>query len=104
MVSRAAPALKVTAVDRFEAPYRLRLPFRFGVITVTEGVQAIVRVRVALPDGRSAEGYAAEALAAKWFDKNPELGDEDNRHQLRRALELAGDAYRAAEPMPASSS
>jgi hypothetical protein len=96
-----APAVRVCAVELFEAPYRLRLPFRFGVITVTEGVQAIVRVRLQLADGRQAWGYAAEALAAKWFDKNPLLSDEDNRHQLRRALELAREAYLATSPAPA---
>ncbi|MBP7565064.1 MAG: mandelate racemase [Burkholderiaceae bacterium] len=96
-----APLLRVTGVDLFEAPYRLRLPFRFGVITVTEGVQAIVRVRVRLDDGREATGYAAEALAAKWFDKNPQLSDDDNRHQLRRTLQLTRDAYLQAGPMTA---
>ncbi|MBN9409654.1 MAG: mandelate racemase [Burkholderiales bacterium] len=97
----AAPELRVTGVDLFEAPYRLRLPFRFGVITVTEGVQAIARVRVRLADGREATGYAAEALGAKWFDKNPQLSDEDNRHQLRRAVQLTRDAYLQAGPMTA---
>ena len=54
--------VKVEAVDRFERDHRLRLPFRFGVITVTQGIQAIIRVRIALEDGRSSEGVAAEAL------------------------------------------
>ncbi len=90
------PRLKLTQVQFFEQPFRLRLPFRFGVITVTHGVQAIARVEVRLEDGRVGSGYAAEALAAKWFDKNPLLSDEQNRHQLRRSLELAADAYQAA--------
>jgi hypothetical protein len=55
----------------------------------------VVRVRVALADGREAWGMAAEALAPKWFDKNPALSDEQNLEQLRRALELARDAYLA---------
>jgi len=91
-----APRLRVCAVDGFESPYRLRLPFRFGAVTITEGRQAIVRVRVRHENGREAEGYAAEALAAKWFDKNPALSDAQNQDQLRRALELARDAYLAA--------
>ena len=96
-----APEVKVLAVDGFEQPVRFRLPFRFGVITVTEGVQAIVRVRIRLADGREGTGYAAEALAAKWFDKNPALSDEQNRHQLRRAIELCAEAYLAAPPSTA---
>lgn len=96
-----APTLQVLGVDLFESPYTLRLPFRFGVITVTEGVQALVRARIRLANGREACGYAAEALGAKWFDKNPALSDEDNRHQLRRALELTRAAYLAAPPLTA---
>jgi hypothetical protein len=39
---------------------------------------------------------AAETLAAKWFDKDPALSDAENEHQLRRSLELAGEASLAA--------
>lgn len=92
----ASPRLKVQSVELFESPFRLRLPFRFGVITVTEGRQAITRVRVRCEDGREGLGYAAEALGAKWFDKNLALSDAQNQHQLRKALELARDAYRSA--------
>ena len=93
-----AEAISVEAIDRFEWPYRLRLPFRFGVITVTHGRQAVVRVRIRLSDGRSAEGMAAEALAAKWFDKSPGLTDAQNLEQLRAALEIAGGLYRGSAP------
>ncbi|MEP7058359.1 MAG: enolase C-terminal domain-like protein [Caldimonas sp.] len=98
---RPAPRLKVLDVELFEQPFRLRMPFRFGVITVTHGLQAFARVRVRHDDGREGLGYAAETLAAKWFDKNPALTDEQNVEQLRKALELAADAYRAAAPMTA---
>ena len=96
-----APRVKVLSVERFESPYRLRLPFRFGVITVTEGRQAIVRVRVRHENGREGVGYAAEALGAKWFDKNPALSDAQNHDQLRKALELTAEAYGAAPPLSA---
>ena len=97
----AALRLKVLDVETFEQPFRLRMPFRFGVITVTHGQQAYARVRVKLEGGREGTGYAAEALGAKWFDKNPALTDEQNVHQLRKAIEIAADAYRAAPPMTA---
>jgi hypothetical protein len=96
-----APRLKVVSVDLFESPYRLRMPFRFGVITVTEGRQAITRVRIRHQDGREGVGYAAEALGAKWFDKNPALTDAQNHDQLRRSLELTRNAYLAAPSMTA---
>jgi hypothetical protein len=87
-----AARLRVTAIDCFEWPFALRLPFRFGSVTVTHGRQAVARVRIRLADGREADGMAAESLAAKWFDKTPTLSDEQNVVQLRRAVELARDA------------
>ncbi len=93
-----APKVKVLGVEGFEQPFKLRLPFRFGVITVTEGLQAFLRVHLRLDDGREGFGYAAETLAAKWFDKDPALSDAQNQDQLRRAVELAAAAYREAPP------
>ena len=69
------------------------MPFRFGVVTLTEAPQAFARVRIRLEDGRTAEGMAAELLAPKWFDKNPALSNEDNFDQLRSALAIARDLY-----------
>ncbi len=87
---------RLLATERFEWPFRLRLPFRFGVITVTHGRQAVLRARIRLEDGSEHWGIAAETLAAKWFDKDPGLSDAQNEHQLRRALELAEAATLAA--------
>jgi hypothetical protein len=91
-----APRFALVETQRFEWPFRLRMPFRFGVITVTHGRQAVIRARIRLEDGREGWGVAAETLAAKWFDKDPALSDAQNEHQLRRALELAEDATRGA--------
>ena len=57
---------------------RLRLPFRFGAVTLAEATEAFARVRVTLKDGRSAWGQAAEMLAPKWFDKDPARSNADN--------------------------
>ncbi len=89
----SAPALRIVAVEFRERPVRLRMPFRFGVVTLTEAPQAFVRVRVRLDDGREGWGAGAEILAPKWFDKNLALSNEDNFDQLRLALALARDAY-----------
>lgn len=76
-------------IQRFEWPFTLRMPFRFGVITVRDGIQAVVRARIVTEDGREGWGVSAETLAAKWFDKDTALSDADNQHQLRRAVEIA---------------
>ena len=87
--------VKLEEVERYERPMTMRLAFRFGVITVTEGIQAVIRVRISLPDGRSCQGVAAEALAAKWFEKSPEFTDAQNLDQLRQSLDLAIGLYKA---------
>lgn len=92
---------RVTRIGLFERDVRLRMPFRFGVVTMTAAPQAFARARIRLEDGREAEGAAAELLAPKWFDKDPALSNEDNFEQLRRSLGTAREAYLAHEPRSA---
>ena len=89
----SAPRLRVAAIELHERPVTLRMPFRFGVVTLTEAPQLFVRARIALPDGREGWGASAEILAPKWFDKDLSLTNEDNFDQLRLATRLAADAY-----------
>ena len=65
-----APRFRIVAVELYERPVRLRMPFRFGVVTLTAAPQAFVRGRIRLEDGREGWGAGAEMLAPKWFDKN----------------------------------
>ncbi|RYF36013.1 MAG: mandelate racemase, partial [Comamonadaceae bacterium] len=90
-----APRFAVREIALYERPVTLRLPFRFGVVTLTECPQAFARVRIEMPDGRSQWGAAAELMAPKWFDKNLQLSNEDNFEQLRAVLRLARVAYLA---------
>jgi len=85
----------VKEIRFFERQVRLRLPFRFGVVTLTEAPQAFARARIALANGKESEGAAAEMLAPKWFDKNPAQSNEADIEQLRASLRLARDAYLA---------
>ena len=93
----SAVRLRITGVELFERAERLRMPFRFGVVTLTGAPQAFARVRIRTEDGREAEGAAAELLAPKWFDKNPALSNEDNFEQLRASLRAARQEYLAHE-------
>ena len=88
--------LSLIAADFLERPVRLRLPFRFGVVTLREAPQVFVRARIKLADGREGEGVSAELLAPKWFDKSANLTNEDNFDQLRRSMALARKALLAA--------
>lgn len=88
-----APRFTVREVELSERPVRLRLPFRFGVVTLTECPQAFARVRLEDGAGRSHWGAAAELMAPKWFDKSLQLSNDDNFDQLRSVLLMAREAY-----------
>jgi len=76
-----------------ERDVRLRLPFRFGVVTLTAAPQAFVRARIRLENGKEAQGAAAELLAPKWFYKDPKLTNEQNFEQLRASMRGAREKY-----------
>src|SRR6202171_5997679 len=92
-----APTFRVIAIELYERPVMLRIPFRFGAATVTHAPQAFVRARIQLADGSSggaeAQGAAAELMIPKWFDKSPQKSNAENVADLRKALASAADAY-----------
>jgi hypothetical protein len=89
-----APAtFRILDIKLFERGVVLRLPFRFGVVTLTACPQAFAKVRIRTENGREEAGAAAELLAPKWFDKNLALSNDDNFDQLRASLQLAREAY-----------
>ncbi len=87
--------LRVLEVQFYERNVVFRLPFRFGAATLTEEPQAFARVRIRLENGKEGWGVSAEALAPKWFDKNPLLTNEENVNDLRSALSTAAFLYMA---------
>ena len=95
-MSRGAARLRLLDAQCFERPVKLRLPFRFGVVTLTEAPQLFVHARIRMAHGREGEGVSAELLVPKWFDKSPELSHEDNFNQLRAALAIARSHLLAA--------
>lgn len=91
-MSAEAKPIALRAVEFFERPVRLRLPFKFGSVVVREASQVFVRATVDV-DGRQAIGAAADLMVPKWFDKRPEISGSENVEQLRSALRIARDAY-----------
>jgi len=92
----SAPKLRLIEAEFFERPVTLRLPFRFGNATLTQAPQLFVRAWISLANGFEGEGISAELLAPKWFDKSPELSNEQNFDQLRRSVALARQSLMAA--------
>src|SRR5438309_9781158 len=89
----ASPTFRVTAIELYERPVALRIPFRFGAATVTHAPQAFVRAEIVIGDGTGARGAAAELMIPKWFDKSPQKSNSDDVEDLRRSLFAAANAY-----------
>ena len=93
--------LIVRAVDARVRPVHLRLPFRFGANTLTACPQLFVRVVAEIEGHGRADGFAAELMVPKWFDKRAEFTPSDNVAHLARAITGVADAY--ANDAPATS-
>lgn len=89
---------RIESLEFFERPVRLRMPFRFGVITLTEAPQAFVRATVSNDGGATTIGAAAEMLVPKWFDKAPDRSNEENIDDLRGSLQAAARSYLGRDP------
>lgn len=78
---------------------RTRIPFKYGIATMTHAPHAFVRLTVEV-DGKLAGGIAADVLPPKWFTKDPAKPldaevDEMLRvieHALRLAVHLRADS------------
>lgn len=95
------PVLKIKDAAIYERRLTMRVPFRFGAATVTKATQAFLSLTIEDNQGRTAQGYAAELMVPKWFDKNPDLGNAENEDQLRQSLHMAVALVKTAEPATA---
>ncbi|KPK04155.1 MAG: hypothetical protein AMJ64_14250, partial [Betaproteobacteria bacterium SG8_39] len=87
------PRFSIRAIELFERPVVLRLPFRFGMVTLERAPQAFVRAHIRLADGAEAWGASAEMMVPKWFEKDPARSNAADIEALRMALRAARSAY-----------
>ncbi len=71
---------------------RTRMPFKYGVATLTS-VPILHLVVSAEIEGKRVEGVAADILPPKWFDKDPAKDYEDNVEDLLFVAKAAVTAY-----------
>jgi hypothetical protein len=67
---------------------RTRLPFKYGIATMTSAPHLFLRLHVEV-DGKQATGIAADGLAPKWFTKDPNRSIEEESHEMVRVIENA---------------
>ncbi len=88
--------LKATVCDVafFVRNAPMRMPFRFGAVTLRASAVLHVRMEVELANGQRAVGWAADMLAPKWFDKDPNKPYEENVGDLLDCARAAAAVYR----------
>ncbi|MFB6136695.1 MAG: hypothetical protein ABEJ04_08030 [Halobacteriaceae archaeon] len=89
----------VDAVETYVRDLELRIPFSFGVTTLTAVPHGVVRLEATV-DGASSVGVAAENLVPKWFTKDPDTPVEEDVTGLLEVVERAASAVRAAGTEP----
>lgn len=92
--------ISLRQAELFRIELRLRMPFRFGIATLTELPHAVLRLTFDI-DGRPQHGYAADNLPPKWFTKVASRMPADEIAEMfdviRAAVKHAGP-IRAATP------
>lgn len=83
-----APRYTVKSIRAYERPVHMRLPFRFGDTIVRNTAEVFVAVTL---EGRDSvvEGYAAQLMVPRWFDKRPHLSNDDTVAELRETVQAA---------------
>lgn len=75
---------------------RTRMPFRYGIASVTELPHCFVRLTARI-NSMEQTGVAADHLAPKWFTKNPESSIEEDTAEMLRVIRHAADLAQGKE-------
>ena len=69
--------IRIERGDIHRVDLKTRMPFKYGIATMTQTPHVFVRLWVQV-DGKLSVGIAADHLPPKWFTKRPEqsIGDE----------------------------
>jgi hypothetical protein len=82
--------LQVVKTDLHLTNLRLRIPFRFGIVTMTECPHLFMRVLLDI-DGNRVWGVAADSLPNKWFTKNPDATYKTDIADMLKVIRSACD-------------
>src|SRR5262245_24147301 len=80
--------ISIRDFDLHQIVLQTRLPFRYGIATMTRVPQLFVRLFVEV-DGKTSIGIAADLLPPKWFTKNPATSLEEEVAEMLRVIRHA---------------
>jgi len=93
LIVGSAALLVVRAIEAGVRPQRMRLPFRFGANTLHACPQVFVRVDAEVEGHGISQGYAAELMMPKWFDKRAPFAPATNVEHLALSVRHATEVY-----------
>ncbi len=94
--------LSIKGVQFYMRNVQTRMPFKYGVATLTSVPILHVLVEIEVADGIRATGVAGDILPPKWFDKDPAKGYAENVDDLIAMARAAAAAYQIAGGRPRS--
>ena len=86
-----AETLEITDAEIRLVPVETRLPFEYGIVTLTRMPHCFVRVTLSV-DGAETTGLSAEHLPPKWFTKLPDQPIDEEIEIMLDVVEHACDA------------
>lgn len=89
--------LRVQNISFAATDCHTRLPFRFGMNTMTWAPTLTARVEIE-SDAGSAVGYSADLLVPKWFEKDPAKSLQQDIEGLMESARLAAQVATGAQP------
>lgn len=92
-------AVRVREIDLRIVNMWARIPFRFGITTMTAVPHLFLRALVEI-DGRQQWGIAADHLPPKWFTKDAATSYRDDLAQMLKVIDTACDVARATPAAP----
>ena len=87
-----AMRVRLRSFGLFRSECRTRIPFRFGISTLRAAAQLVARVELDTEAG-PAEGFSADLLLPKWFEKDPQ---KTLQQDVLALLSSARQAFAAA--------
>jgi hypothetical protein len=88
-------SLRIVGTDLRILNMRARMPFRYGIATMTATPHLFCRVELEI-DGRRQAGTSADHLPPKWFTKDPRTSVRDDVAEMIQVITTACDIARAA--------
>ena len=92
-------SIRVLAADPFVLDMWTRMPFRYGIVTLSALPHLFLRIEAEI-DGRREVGVSADHLPPKWFTKDPATSPRDDVAEMIEVIAQACTIARAVPKQP----